>query len=1074
MPVANLTQFEAGSVYELFDIELAGSTIISGTTTSAVLQRPSSAIEIRLTGTGFAYDGTPTFNSGESATSGTISQLEFWDGSNLVLRVTGLSILAVALQSALEDIDTGGDYAAFNAIFDAYTINYDGTAVPFEAPIDVVGSAGADSYALGLGDYFISPGDGADTINAGTTSSYTQINYSDLSGGGITVNWAAGTIIDPGGSTDTFTGRVDAVRGTNAVDTVNGDDNNNMFRGLGGNDFFDGGGGTDEVRYDRDANNGGTSGVTVNLATGIATDGFGDTDTLVSVERVRGTDFADLLIGNDSNNRIIGFDGDDTLRGAGGDDELDGGAGNDIIFTGSGDNYVNGSIGDDTINVETGIGVYIGYHDLDADITVQVSGTGASVFKGANGTDTILGLGNLDYDIGGNGFEGTSFGDSFTVNGLVDQFTGIASRGGDDTITNSGAGFVRADYRPDGNNSGSGITYISDDGNGVSGTVTGAGTGVDTLVNLNEIRGTDFDDTFTGGSGDERFILRGGNDTVNGGGGTDMVRFDRNGMGAVTVNLSAGTATGLFNGTSFSHTLSNIEIIRGSNDFGDTITGSGANETLDGRGGNDIINGGSGNDILSGGDGNDTMTGGLGNDTFYVDSSGDVVVEDTAGGTDLVYTSISLTLAANVENGILTGTAGTFIAGNELANTIVGNIGNNILNGRGGADRMFGGTGDDIYIVENSGDLVGEGLNAGDDTIQTLVSLNLAANVENLQMLGSGNINAGGNNLNNTMVGNAGNNIMNGGSGNDVIVGDSGNDTLVGAAGNDALNGGTGNDNMAGGAGNDTYYVDSVNDTVVEITSEGTDIIRTTVSLTLAENVENGQIWSSAALYLAGNELDNTLLGNAAVNTLNGRAGADRMFGYGGNDTYVVDDAGDVVGEAAGNGIDTVLTAVSRNLDANVERMTLLGTGNINAGGNELDNVIIGNGGSNRINASTGNDTIKGDGGADYLTGAAGNDTFVFSALTDSGSSSLTRDRILDFTIGEDTIYLASIDANLVSAGNQAFALDTDNSFSAGEIRQTQYGANLLLEMNVDNDEIAEMSILLLNSGFLSNDDFVF
>ncbi|MEE4016129.1 calcium-binding protein, partial [Roseibium sp. FZY0029] len=274
--------------------------------------------------------------------------------------------------------------------------------------------------------------------------------------------------------------------------------------------------------------------------------------------------------------------------------------------------------------------------------------------------------------------------------------------------------------------------------------------------------------------------------------------------------------------------------------------------------------------------------------------------------------------------------------------------------------------------------------------------------------------------------------------------------------------------------GNDTYIIDSTSDIVGEIAGNGTDLIRTVVSYTLSANVENGQLLGSGNLFLAGNELDNTLLGNAGVNTLNGRAGADRMFGYGGNDTYVVDNAGDFVGEVAGNGIDTVLTAVSRNLDANVERMTLLGSGNINAGGNSLDNVILGNSGSNRINASSGNDTIKGDGGSDYLTGGSGDDTFVFSAITDSGPSSLTRDRILDFTIGEDTIYLASIDANLATAGNQAFMLDTNGSFSAGEIRQTQYGANLLLEMNMDNDAAAEMSILLLNSGLLSNEDFVF
>ena len=277
---------------------------------------------------------------------------------------------------------------------------------------------------------------------------------------------------------------------------------------------------------------------------------------------------------------------------------------------------------------------------------------------------------------------------------------------------------------------------------------------------------------------------------------------------------------------------------------------------------------------------------------------------------------------------------------------------------------------------------------------------------------------------------------------------------------------------MFGNGGNDTYIIDNAGDLVGEVAGNGTDLVRAFVNNhTLAANVEN-LILEGAALNGTGNSSDNTLVGNAGNNILNGRGGADRMFGYGGNDTYVVDNAGDLVGEVAGNGIDTILTAVSRNLDANVERMTLIGTGNITAGGNALDNVIIGNTGSNIINASSGNDTIKGGGGLDYLTGASGNDTFVFSTLAESGPSSAQRDQIIDFSPG-DTIHLASIDADALTLGNQAFVLDADASFSAGEIRQTQFGANLLLEMNTDADGAAEMSILLLNSGLLSSGDFV-
>jgi VCBS repeat-containing protein len=235
----------------------------------------------------------------------------------------------------------------------------------------------------------------------------------------------------------------------------------------------------------------------------------------------------------------------------------------------------------------------------------------------------------------------------------------------------------------------------------------------------------------------------------------------------------------------------------------------------------------------------------------------------------------------------------------------------------------------------------------------------LGDNVENLSLTGTAHIDGTGNALDNLITGNSGNN---------VLRGLDGNDTLVGGAGNDLLDGGSGADLMQGGTGDDTYVVDA-EDTVVEAAGGGTDTVLASGSHVLAANVENLVLLGSGDLSGTGNALNNAITGTAGANLLDGGAGADTLTGGAGDDVYIVDNVGDVVVEAAGEGVDTVYASASTTLSANVENLVLTGTGNIDATGNAGDNSLTGNSGAN---------TLAGGAGNDVLAGGAGNDTYVF------------------------------------------------------------------------------------------------
>ena len=255
-----------------------------------------------------------------------------------------------------------------------------------------------------------------------------------------------------------------------------------------------------------------------------------------------------------------------------------------------------------------------------------------------------------------------------------------------------------------------------------------------------------------------------------------------------------------------------------------------------------------------------------------------------------------------------------------------------------------------------------------------------------------------------------------GGSGHDKITGNgldnyldgmAGNDTIVGGAGNDTLNGGIGTDSMNGEGGNDLYKVNVATDRVIELLTQakggGVDTIESDVTYSLAAlaNVEN--LTLLGGLNATGNALANTLVGNGNNNILDGRGGADLLMGGAGNDTYILDNLGDVVDEDGNDDAnDTVKSSVAIAAGfAGIETYIYTGakawaftadTGNnvITSGsgrdtiaGGDGNDSIVGGAGNDQLAGNAGDDTLDGGLGNDQLAGGTGNDTYVINAAGD-------------------------------------------------------------------------------------------
>jgi Ca2+-binding RTX toxin-like protein len=357
-----------------------------------------------------------------------------------------------------------------------------------------------------------------------------------------------------------------------------------------------------------------------------------------------------------------------------------------------------------------------------------------------------------------------------------------------------------------------------------------------------------------------------------------------------------------------------------------------------------------------------------------------------------------------VENLTYTGAANFAGTGNNLANVITGGAGNDTLTGGTnitGNDTLVGGAGDDIYVVSNASDVVTELAGAGTDTVKTaLTSFTLAANVENLTYTGAAAFTGIGNTLSNVIIGGVGADTLNDGG--------------VGAV-----------DTLIGGAGNDTYIVSNAGDVITENANGGTDTVKTTLaSYTLGANLENLTYTGGGSFTGTGNTLANTITGGAGADILDGganNAGVDTMIGGAGNDTYFVRNAGDVVTETAGNGTDTVMSAInSYTLGTNLENLTFIGSGSFIGTGNTQANVM------------TASSAIG------QLTGGAGADTFVLSSgaianrtvtITDFSHAAADQIILSGYGLGAHLAQISAVGANITQYSVQSSAGTTLDQF---------------------------------------------
>jgi Ca2+-binding RTX toxin-like protein len=318
---------------------------------------------------------------------------------------------------------------------------------------------------------------------------------------------------------------------------------------------------------------------------------------------------------------------------------------------------------------------------------------------------------------------------------------------------------------------------------------------------------------------------------------------------------------------------------------------------------------------------------------------------------------------------------------------------------------------------------------------------------------------------NDAAQGGRGADLMSGGNGNDALRGHEGDDGLKGDAGLDTLHGGDGADSIGGGADGDEMYGEAGNDLLLG--DAGADTV-------------DGGLGNDTILAGIGDDEVEAGEGNDVVY---GDEGADLLDGGLGLDTlsYSLSNAAMKVNLATGDASGGVaqgdeISGFERLVGSGFNDTLTGSAASDTIQGGEGNDVIVGGTGADQLRGGAGNDTIEGGGGRDVLFGGAGADLFRFRALSDSTPAA--RDVIRDFEqAGDmDRINLTQIDANTGVAGDQTFALLGPASLAAigaGQLRWSNVDGDTLLQGYVNNDAVADFSILLTGTMSLVAGDFI-
>ena len=714
----------------------------------------------------------------------------------------------------------------------------------------------------------------------------------------------------------------DRLYGGGGADTLTGDAGDDRLEGNAGSDRLDGGAGRDALfgGADDDGLAGGAD--DDRLDGGRGTD---DLDGGTGNDALTGGLGGDTLAGGAGRDALDGGDGDDQLAGGVGDDLLRGGAGEDRyrFVAGDGDDRIEDADGRGRIDLGGNLlaggaavapGLWrqgdVGYAftpdaDGSGDLTITSSGNRIVVHHFRPGTSGAAGdlgialasyaapaLGSFHAVVGtasdDNSLDG--IGGHVALAGTVgaDRIQGLGGR--DQLLGHAGDDLLEGGTQADVLSGGDGDDRLFADalldvqafadlqaslpGSGLQGDWLDGGVGNDELV------GSVDADALFGGRGDDRIHAGAGNDFIFGdgeGAATDL--------GWHRVDHADG-----------SYMLLPASYVLPTAGGADFIRAGGGDDIVNGDRGDDIVFGEAGADIITGFEGADQLAGGEGDDVLAGDEAGWFGVADAVGAADIIDGGAGNdVLRGNGGDDLLFGGAGDDnVQGGDGDDDIDGEDGDDDLDGDGGHDRIAGGAGDDVIRAGEGDDSV-----TGDDGADTLLGeagndrLDGGAHDDQIAGGDGDDVLAGGDGRD-QLTGDAGADVIDGEDDDDGIWGGEGDDTLTGGAGRDRLAAGSGNDQVAGGEGDDVLWGEAGADGLAG--SGGDDAI--------AGGDDDDALWGDAG--------DDGLWGDAGDDLLDGGAGHDLLDGGVGHDLLVGGAGGDRL--VGGEGDDTLDGGAERDL----------------------------------------------------------------------------------------------------------------------------------------------------------------